>query len=806
MPATEVYGKYHLVTRIAVGGMAEVLLGRSSSVGGFEKYLAIKRMHPRLSAHRGFVSLFIEEAKLSVSLTHPNIVQIFDFGRVDDNYFIAMEYVDGVDLATLGARARDIGHPMPVEATVHIVRQVFEGMGYAHTKRDLQGRPAGIVHRDISPHNVLVSTEGQVKISDFGIAKAVEEIQRSDKGEVVGKVSYMAPEQARGEPVGPASDVWSAGVVLHELLTNQRLFTRPTDPEALEAVQQLPIIAPSRFNPLVPPALDDIVLRILDRALARRPHDARLVAEQLDDVARHCLPRMNDFRLSELIRAMYGGRPPGLLAALDASAEIPAPTPTPIQSWDHTVPGASEPAEPTRGARPREREPLTGTRGTPPLRAKSSLSHMDPAVRAPVADESWALDPFASEPSLPSSVPPAPLLEEVERLKAVFAAEPNLWTLVEIGDAYARAGHPDRRDTAYELAAAKFAQRGLLVQAVAILDSLRLRDGVAVDVGVALRRLPGLRGLSDEALLLELLDAELGGHDFTEYRGLLELHPDLGSRPEPPDAAPIFSALDGSQLERLAEHLELHPASDGERVIAEGDPGDSLYWVGRGRMVVSVHHSDGRRVYVTSLGEGDCFGEQSFFSGKPRDASVESVGDALVMEVGKAAIDSLVEEFPQIVETLRQFYRDRVAESLLARSPLFGTMGIRDRRQLAASFQFVGYDEGEVVLHEGERSDAFYAVKSGQVLVYTGPDDEPIELARLGAGEVFGEIAALKGIERTASVRALESCELLRLEAIDLVAYLDRSPQIRDRIEAQILSRAEETARRVSGAVGELED
>ena len=803
----EVYGKYQLLARIASGGMAEVLLARSSSVGGFEKILAIKRMHPRLGMNQGFVSLFIEEAKLSVSLTHPNIVQVFDFGRVDDDYYIAMEYVEGVDLSTLSARARDRGHPLAPAACVYMMKCMFDGMAYAHNKRDRLGRPAGIIHRDISPHNVLVSFEGQVKISDFGIAKAVEEIKRSEKGEVVGKVAYMAPEQARGEVITTASDIWGGGVILHEILTNSRLFARNADPDTLAAVANLTIPPPSMINPMVPPALDNLVMRTLDRSVATRPSSAREVAEALDDVLRNHFPRMNEFKLTEVIVDIFDGEVPSLLAALEQPSFRPAPTArvSPFESTvagtaagEHSVPGATRSERPDLldGApiesTPSQYEPTTTSPRAPVI---------DEAVREPSADENWFPDPFSRGLSETKKrlVPETDTgefvsVQEVERLKALFVTDPNLWVLVDIGDAYEQAGLPDRAMAAYELAAAKFAQQGLLVQAVVIYRMLVQRNGETQRVLEGIRRLQTLPGLSDAEMLLEIFTP--GASDFSEYRGLFES--------SPPDnqvdifaPAPIFSALGADQLQHLVPKLELRRVAPSTEIIREGEPGDSFFWVGRGRVVVSTTNFKGRRIYLTSLADGDCFGEQSFFTGKPRDATVETTDEALLVEVSKDALDQLIAQFPPVDDTLRQFYKDRIAESLLARSSLFGRLSVRDRRALATRFTFVNFQAGDTILAEGDDSDAFYAVKAGQVRVVTGPQE--VELAKLAVGEVFGEIAALKGIARTASVRAISDCELLRLEADDLIKFLAQNPEIKVLIEQQIQDRADDAARKITG-------
>ncbi len=808
MSERDVYGKYQMLARIAAGGMAEVWLARSSSIGGFEKILAMKRMHPRLCANRGFISLFIEEAKLSVALNHPNVVQVFDFGRVDDNYYIAMEYVEGVDLATLGARSRDLKRPLPVDAVAYLLHRTFEGLGYAHNKRDRYGRPAGIIHRDISPHNILVSYEGQVKISDFGIAKAAEELKRSEKGEVVGKVAYMSPELARGEVITTASDIWGGGVILHELLCNTRLFARPTDQETLAAVAQLSVPRPSLFNPTVPPALDAITMRILDRDLTKRPDDAREVASALSDLLHSHYPRMDDYRLADVIRDLYDGNPPYLLATIEnQDRQLGVGPAAHAAPFEHTMP-SSESGAIVELEEDTEHAPF----------ASPAPAHAPPLDHAtPLPDSNWALDPFAGasgrtqflerRPSLTNTFPsavevpkpgelPDDVRDQVGRIGVEFQANPNLWLVVDIGQVYENAKLQKRALAAYRVAAAKFAQRGLLVQAVAIYRMILERVGESPALAAEIERLPGLAGMSDAELMLEIFDPTQST-DQSEFQRLFE---PTGAHPKPIDIfapAPMLSALGPQQLSWLVTSLRIKNVAAGADAITEGAAGDSFFWIARGRVVVATTNYEGRRVYLTSLSDGDCFGEQSFFTGRPRAATVEALDDTQLIEVDAPALDRLTAEFPPVEETLRQFYKDRVAESVLARSEIFGRMSVRDRRLLAQQFSFVSRKKGDMIICEGEQSDAFYAVRSGKVEVAAQGVDKP--LAELAGGEVFGEIAALKGIARTASVKALENCELLRLEAADLRLFLDQNAEIRSLIEAQIMARADQTARKLSG-------
>jgi len=756
------YGKYRLIRRIAVGGMAEVMLARSSSIGGFEKILAIKRMHPRMSSHQGFVSLFIEEAKMWVALNHPNIVQVFDFGRVDDNYYIAMEFVDGMDLATIASRARHRGFSLDAAACLYIMKCVFEGIAYAHNKRDRSGKPAGIIHRDISPHNILVSFEGQVKISDFGIAKAVDELERLEKGEVVGKVAYISPEQAQGQVITTQGDIWSGGVVLYELLSNKRLFSRDTDRETLQAVANYQVESLLKFNPQLPGALDTIVQHILSRKVDERATSAREIAEALNDILGAYFPRMNEFRLSEIIAEMFEGEPLNSISDLEGS-----------QPPRFTISGHPDV---TQLMNDREFE-------------DGMLSETDRPNA--ITDDL----PVTSRPDVgPATKVKVQIEESIARLKVTFAESPSLWILVDIAGLYGQAQNARKAMAAYELAAAKFMQRGLTVQAITIYSKLLDTVGATPRIAEGIRRLPTLKGLSHDDLCVALLTSE-NPEDFEEFFNLLKTEEDDSPQSSEVFESPILSKLGPEQLQYLLSGLTLSRASSATTIAHEGSPGHSFFWIGRGRVVVSTKNFEDKRVYLTSLSEGDCFGEQAFFSGTARESSVETVDDCWILEVAKPVIERLIEQFPPVLETLRQFYRERIAESLIARSELLGSMSIHHRRRLADQFSFMDVAKGAILIREGDICDAFYAIKSGRVQVFAGEESDPIRLADLSAGEIFGEIAALKGIARTATVKATERCEILRLEASDLRSFLDQNTEIKEKVEKQIVDRADETAR-----------
>ncbi len=256
----EQFGKYTLIRKVGTGGMAEVFLARTTVAQGLNKTLVIKKIHTAYARSRQFVTMFVDEAKIALGLNHPNIIQVFDFGAVGDTYFLAMEFVEGMDLLRLLQEAAKARQRLPYGLSAYIVQQLAKGLDYAHRKTDEFGQPLAIVHRDISPQNVLLSWDGGVKIVDFGIARARD--VHEEQGVIKGKFAYMSPEQARGEPVDCRSDVFAAGIVLFELVCARPLF-HGKGKEALELVKSGALPRPKDFAPELPDSLERIILKAL---------------------------------------------------------------------------------------------------------------------------------------------------------------------------------------------------------------------------------------------------------------------------------------------------------------------------------------------------------------------------------------------------------------------------------------------------------------------------------------------------------------------------------------------------------------
>jgi serine/threonine-protein kinase len=274
--------RYRVVEKLESGGMAEVFRAESEGLQGFRKQVAIKRVLPHLSEKKKFISMFLDEARLSAHLSHSNCVQVFDIGVGDNAYFIVMEYVDGANLKGVAEALKKQGQAFPVNSAVWICCEICKGLAYAHELSDPNGEPLHIVHRDMSPPNVLITKHGEVKIVDFGLAKANSQLEKSEPGIIKGKFSYLSPEAAMGGDVDGRTDIFAVGIILFELITGQRLFLGDTDFQTVKKVQQAQIPNIRQLNPEVTPELD----RILHRALARDPNmryrNARDLARDLN--------------------------------------------------------------------------------------------------------------------------------------------------------------------------------------------------------------------------------------------------------------------------------------------------------------------------------------------------------------------------------------------------------------------------------------------------------------------------------------------------------------------------------------------
>ena len=298
----EQVGEYVLEEMLGKGGMAEVFRARRRGVKGFERVVCLKRVLPSLAGNAEFVAMFAKEARLAARLSHPNIVQVHDLGEHEGSLYMTMELVRGRDLLAIlrACAARRV--PMPPEAAAYVLRDVCRALSAAHEHHDDGGAPAPIIHRDVSPQNIMIGDDGVVKLVDFGVAKALfEGGDQTRAGVVKGKFSYLAPELLEGARASTQSDLFSAGVVLHEALTGARLFLGKTDVDTLHRVRTLPIAPPSHIHPCVPPELDHVAMRALARDSRERYARAAEMAAHLE---MYCAKR--GFGSKDLVRFVSG--------------------------------------------------------------------------------------------------------------------------------------------------------------------------------------------------------------------------------------------------------------------------------------------------------------------------------------------------------------------------------------------------------------------------------------------------------------------------------------------------------------------
>jgi serine/threonine protein kinase len=321
-------GRYQIIGRLATGGMAEVYLALSGDLPGFRTLVVVKRILPHLSSNAQFIRMFLDEARLAALLDHPNIVRIVEVGHDGEDYFLVMELVQGKPLsAVLRKAAREHRPPSPA-LTSYLISQAAHGLAYAHTLTDGDGRPLGVVHRDVSPQNVLISFEGAVKMIDFGVARAFGRVAHTSPGGLKGKIDYMSPEQASAEEVDHRADVFALGVVLWEALTGRRLFRRETELATMRAIVDDPIPHPAEIAPAIPADLDAIVMRALRKRKDARFASANEMAVALEKFAfsnEGFSPMLVAAYTKSLFAAEYMQWRKTATSALDLEVEKPQP-------------------------------------------------------------------------------------------------------------------------------------------------------------------------------------------------------------------------------------------------------------------------------------------------------------------------------------------------------------------------------------------------------------------------------------------------------------------------------------------------
>lgn len=302
MAEAKAQNRYRVIERLESGGMAEVFRGEAESLAGFKKQVAIKRVLPHLAQNEKFIRMFLDEARLCARLNHANIVQVFDIGHVENTYFIVMEFVDGVNLKAVIEYMKKRNQPMPIGAAVFITMQVCSGLHYAHELTDADGNPLHIVHRDVSPPNVLISKRGEIKLTDFGLAKAAMQVEKTDPGVVKGKFSYLAPETAMGKEADAQADIFAVGIILWEMLAGRRLFLGDSDYQTVKLVQQANVPSLRKINPEVPEDLEAIVMRALAKDKSQRYRTAEQLAKDLAQFMSAHQIAVTNFDIAKIVR------------------------------------------------------------------------------------------------------------------------------------------------------------------------------------------------------------------------------------------------------------------------------------------------------------------------------------------------------------------------------------------------------------------------------------------------------------------------------------------------------------------------
>jgi serine/threonine protein kinase len=393
------FGKYLLLERIAVGGMAEVFLSKSFGIEGFEKIIAIKRILPTMAEDDDFIEMFIDEAKIAGQLSHANIVPIYELGKIGDSHYIAMEYVWGKDLLQIMNRFRRMRKRMPPAMVAFIASKMCEALEYAHTKRDRRGAPLNLIHRDISPQNILVSYDGAVKLIDFGIAKAASRTTKTQAGVLKGKFGYMSPEQVRGLPIDLRSDIFAVGTCMYEMLTADRLFVGESDFSTLEKVRHAAVAPPSEMVPDVPKDFDSIVMKALAREPADRWQTAGEMQEALQEFIATQRPPFTTSKMAAWMRSAFTKEQEEEKARLDSYASVGRPSVLGSPPLSTTTPGrvTQRPPKPPPPA-PRPAAPA-------------------PAAPAPM-DDDFGGDEMVGESTMISASPFEALQDQLDELDA----------------------------------------------------------------------------------------------------------------------------------------------------------------------------------------------------------------------------------------------------------------------------------------------------------------------------------------------------------------------------------------------------
>jgi serine/threonine protein kinase len=395
------FGRYELLKKLAAGGMGQVFLARRKGVG-FEKLVVLKRILPHLVEDEEFFTMFLDEARLTARLNHPNIAQIFDVEAEAGQHLVVMEYVAGEDVRRLEKKARQSGSKIPLGAILRIIADASAGLDYAHKARDEQGNPMGLVHRDISPQNVLVGFDGGVKLIDFGVAKAAGRAQHTTTGVLKGKFPYMSPEQAEGEELDGRSDIFALGIVMWELLCDKRLFKGDNDMMSQRLVKQCQVPPPSSIDKKLPKQLDAIVLKALAKNRDDRYEDANALRLAIEEYVMATSTPASSAHLAAYMQKLYAEqierqRDPANLDELGPDSNLegfsggPMATPAPGRSRSRSQPSGTRSGVKTGGAAQMSQDAFDAAGPTVKARTRSQAGEAKSSVAAPLIIAALAL-------------------------------------------------------------------------------------------------------------------------------------------------------------------------------------------------------------------------------------------------------------------------------------------------------------------------------------------------------------------------------------------------------------------------------
>ncbi|MEK7355198.1 MAG: serine/threonine-protein kinase, partial [Bdellovibrionota bacterium] len=392
----ETFGKYILLEKLAMGGMAEIYLARNSGASGVSKFVAIKRILPQFTEQTEFIDMFKDEAKIAVNLSHANIVSIFEFGIEKSAFFLAMDYIEGRNLRQILNKMKKSGLSFSIEQVLYVIKEVAGGLDHAHRCIDANtGKPLNIIHRDMSPQNVMVSFEGEVKIVDFGIAKAETQLETTRAGTLKGKFGYMSPEQAEGQPVDLRTDVFALGIVLWELLANDRLFVANNEVNTLRKIRECQIPSLRKINPAIPPELERIVSKALAKDRNLRYQTSAALHRELSRFLNRQYPDFSPQDFSVYIKNLFAGE---ILESrkkmieysrVDAS-KIPGAQPQPAEPTGNSTATDTQtemdtPADNVDFGNPELRKNKTGPVPTPPSDPATAKSAKSATATPPMA-------------------------------------------------------------------------------------------------------------------------------------------------------------------------------------------------------------------------------------------------------------------------------------------------------------------------------------------------------------------------------------------------------------------------------------